>query len=386
MGNLQSSANHKIEIYWGRERLIAHRVSWLASRFPINSQFRPLIKWDGPVRGYFSLDLVLRENDVPPWLTSWKGSYHNRSKRNASLRDAVGSLLEDSHNFNIDHLFQSDNRRGVHVTVSNFQDLIEVLVDIGISVGCLTGGSRPISHGIKSKYREHQRFFKHNATIPEAVRFLSIGHRLRSVQMIQDFMFTVLSGFDIAFPKSRTNDSAGRECWDLNRELWKYLKGQHKEYQQRKRERERRLRHYLGDMRNSPDNSIFLSVRPSALIDLASLASTSVKSRPQSWEIQNPGQRDHVFVEIKTIGNGNNPHRARRDLNREHQRHHDRGQFEHALVQQMNQFAQEERQRRYDNILPWEVHYAGERWHLERSFRGEGRGPDPRDELGEDNS
>lgn len=309
------------------------------------------------------------------------------------LREAVELLLMGSagpHNFNIGHLFQNDNRRRVRFTISKFQDLVEVLIDIGISVGCLTGGSRPILRGLKSAYLDHQSFFKNIATVSEAVRFLSIGHKLKLGQMIQDFMFTVLSGFEVAFPKSRTIDGAApgqsgrKDHQNICRELWEYLKRQHSEYQRRKREREKQLRRYLGDMRNSPDNSIFLSVRPSALIDLASLASASVKSRTQAWEMQNPGQRDHVVVEVKTIGNGNS-HRARRDPNRERERHHDRGQFEHALVQHMNQFTQEERQRRYDNILPWEVHLHGEFWHSERRFRGERHGPDSRDELGEDN-
>ncbi|PUU72387.1 hypothetical protein B9Z19DRAFT_894218, partial [Tuber borchii] len=320
------------------------------------------------IRGRFYLDLARRENDIPLWITSWKGSYNDRSKCSELLREAVELLLDGStglHNFNISHIFQNDNRRRVRYTISRFQDLVDILIDIGISVGCLTGGSRPISRGLKSTYLEHQRFFKNIATLSEAVRFLSIGHRLKSGQVIQDFMFTVLSGFEIAFPKFRAIDGAppgqsgqrnGHE--NIGQELWEYLKRQHREYQRRKREREKQLRRYLGDMRNSPDNSIFLSVRPSALIDLASLASASVKSRTQAWEMQNPGQRDHVVVEVKTIGNGNS-HRARRDPNRERERHHDREQFEHALVQNMNQFAQEERHRRYDNILPWEVHLRG---------------------------
>ncbi|PWW73979.1 hypothetical protein C7212DRAFT_329686 [Tuber magnatum] len=394
MGNLQSRSNHTIEIYWGRERLVAHRISWFTARFPVNSHLRPYIKWSSPVRGYFYLDLAPRENDAAPWLTGWRGSYHSRSKCNASLREAVELLLEDrmgSHNFNIGHLFQNDNGRRVHVPISKFQDLIEALVTIAISFGCLTGGSRPILRGLKSAYTGHRSFLKYNATIPEAVRFLSIGHMLKSSQMIHDFMFTVLSGFEAAFPKSRTNDGAGaghgthhRDCRGISRELWEYLKRQHNEYQHRKRERERRLRDYIADMGNISDNSILLSVRPSAVVDLVSSASTSVKSRPQSWETQNHGKRGQVIVEVKTLGNDS--HRTQRDPNREHERHYDRVQFERALAQHMNQFAQEEMQRRYDGFLPWEVHVRGECRRPERHFRGERYGLNAHDELDRDAS
>ena len=57
--------------------------------------------------------------------------------------------------------------------------------------------------------RVHQSFPKRNATIPEAVRFLPIGHKLKSMQMLQDLLFTVLSGLDTAFAKSQTYDGAG---------------------------------------------------------------------------------------------------------------------------------------------------------------------------------
>ncbi|CUS12735.1 unnamed protein product [Tuber aestivum] len=390
MGNLQSRANHTIEIYWGRERLVAHRISWFTARFPINSHLRSLIKWSSLVRGYYYLDLAPRESDAAPWLTVWRGTCRDRSKRNASLREAVELLLEDrmgSHAINIGQLYRNDNRGQLHLPIRKFQDLIEALVNIAISFGCLTGGSRPILSGIRSAYMEHRSFFKHNATVPEAVRFLSIGHMLKSVRMIQDFMFTVLSGFEAAFPKSRSSDGAAnqhRDGRDIDRALWDYLKRQYNEYQHRKQERERQLRDYLADMGNIPDNSIFISVRPSALVDLVSSASTSAKSRPQSWEIQNPGKRGQVIVEVKTVGN--NPHRAQRDLNREHERHHNRAQFEHALAQHMNQFAEEERQRRYDGFLPWEIHLHGECRRPERLFRGERFGPDARDELRRDYS
>ncbi|RPA92231.1 hypothetical protein L873DRAFT_1710915 [Choiromyces venosus 120613-1] len=345
------------------------------------------------MRGYSYLDLAPRENDAAPWLTSWKGPHHGGSKYKGSLREAVELLLEEgvgSHNFNISHVFQND--RGARVNISHFQELVEALVNIGLSVGCLTGGNKPISRGLKTVYMEHQSFFKHNATVPEAVKFLSIGKKLRSGQMIQDFMFTVLSSFELAFPKSRSNDigpGAGyrgqsRDYRGIDRELWEYLKRQHNEYLHRKRERERRLREYIADMGNCSENSIFLSVRPSALTDLLSSAGACVKARPQAWEKQIPGKRDQVVVEVKTIGNGNNSHRVRRDPNREHERHHDRGQFEHVLAQHMNQFIQEERQRRYDDILPWEVHLHGEYRHAERRFRRERYGLESRDELDED--
>ncbi|KAG0636292.1 hypothetical protein HOY80DRAFT_1011352 [Tuber brumale] len=321
------------------------------------------------MRGYFCLDLAPRENDSALWLTGWKGFYHDGPKYSASLREAVELLLEDGaglHNFKLGHLFQSDSRRGVPFSIRKFQDLIEALVNIGISVGCLWGGTRPISQFLISAYADHRSFFRHNATMPEAVRFLSIGHRLKSGQMIQDFMFTVLSGFEIAFPKSRVNDGPDprlgiphRDCQGIDRHLWDYLRKQHDEYQRRKHERERQLRDYFATMGKSPGNSIFLSVRPSALIDLVSSASTSVKSRSQSWEIQNLRKRDQVVVEVKAVGSSNNPHRAQRDPNREHERRHDRWQFENILARHMDQFAQEERQRRYDNILPWGVHLHG---------------------------
>ncbi|CAZ80003.1 unnamed protein product [Tuber melanosporum] len=327
------------------------------------------------MRGYSYLDLAPRENDEVLWLKGWKGSYNNGSKHNASLREAVELLLEDgvgSYNLKLGHLFQSDSRRGVPFPIRKFQDLIEALVNIGISVGCLRSGIRPISNFLEAAYMDRRSFFRHNATIPEAVRFLTIGHRLRSRQMIQDFMFIVLSGFEVAFPKSRVDDGADprlgiqRSCPGMDRDLWEYLKNQHSEYQHRKRKRERQLRDYFATMGKSSDNSIFLSVRPSALIDLVSSASTSVKSRTQPWEMQSLRKRDQVVVEVKTVGNNNDPRRAQRDPNREHERRHERGQFEHILARYMDRFAQEERQRRYDNILPWEVHLHGGGRRLER--------------------
>lgn len=42
-------------------------------------------------------------------------------------------------------------RGGLHFPFSQFQDFIEVLADIGMPIGCLTGGGRRISRGPKSQ-------------------------------------------------------------------------------------------------------------------------------------------------------------------------------------------------------------------------------------------
>ncbi|RPA75708.1 hypothetical protein BJ508DRAFT_331819 [Ascobolus immersus RN42] len=247
--SVSTRKSEHIHIHWGNETAShsrafgQRRIKFLEAKFPRAYEKRNDIGIKSDINGILTLDLSPQADGDVLWAHAPNGSGSKGRRRYLKVAELGGRellrivceslLVEDpeknndicatalrnvylgtgySNDLPISRSHRREESPTHHRNVNGFLDLFEAFVTTGRALSCISTGRHPIKKDLESAYEQHRHHLKSHSDTEQAFRFLKIADQIRSRTMFHDFVFPVLSKFEVLFPnyQYQSGDSPSR--------------------------------------------------------------------------------------------------------------------------------------------------------------------------------